>query len=140
MLVEAVDESEADAQGEQLSRLSLSSSRHQPSSASSTTTTALPTPVSANPQRTMPIRVKVRYHDDLFVIAVDSGIDYQSLMSKVERKVRLCGGKMDDATGFKLKWLDEDSDLVDVMQTEDVITMLDWAKVQRDACVELVVI
>jgi len=66
-----------------------------------------------------PIKVRVHYGEDLFVIVVPRTTDYSDLVDKLGRKIRLCGGRKDDAP-LRVKYRDEDGDLVSLGSNEDV--------------------
>ena len=38
-----------------------------------------------------PVKVKVHFHEDIFVIQVARSTDYEDLVERVGRKIRLCG-------------------------------------------------
>jgi len=66
-----------------------------------------------------PIKVRVHYGEDLFVIVVPRTTDYTELVDKLGRKIRLCGGRKDDAP-LRVKYRDEDGDLISLGSNEDV--------------------
>lgn len=66
-----------------------------------------------------PIKVKVHFHEDIFVIQVPRATDYDDLVEKVGRKIRLCGPRRDDGP-LRVKYRDEDGDMVSLGSTEDV--------------------
>ncbi|KDQ21397.1 hypothetical protein BOTBODRAFT_50042 [Botryobasidium botryosum FD-172 SS1] len=66
-----------------------------------------------------PIKVRVHYGEDLFVIVVPRTTDYAELVDKLGRKIRLCGGRKDDAP-LRVKYRDEDGDLISLGSNEDV--------------------
>ncbi|EFI28234.1 rho guanine nucleotide exchange factor scd1 [Coprinopsis cinerea okayama7 len=72
-------------------------------------------PMNAGP----PIKVKVHFHEDIFVIQVPRSTEYEELVEKVGRKIRLCGPRRDDGP-LKVKYKDEDGDYVSLGSTEDV--------------------
>lgn len=78
---------------------------------------------SATPQMdfTVPVNVKVKVHfmDDIFVIQVPRHTEYEELVERVGRKIRLCGPRRDDGP-LRVKYRDEDGDLVSLGSTEDV--------------------
>jgi len=83
---------------------------------------ALPIPPSLQPG-TMPggpqVKVKVHFHEDIFVIQVPKSTEYEALVEKVGRKIRLCGPRRDDGP-LRVKYKDEDGDLISLGSTEDV--------------------
>ena len=66
-----------------------------------------------------PVKVKVHFHEDIFVIAVPKNTEYEELVEKVGRKIRLCGPRRDDGP-LRVKYKDEDGDMVSLGSTEDV--------------------
>ena len=67
----------------------------------------------------LPVKVKVHFHEDIFVIQVARSTEYDDLVEKVGRKIRLCGPRRDDGP-LRVKYKDEDGDLVSLGSTEDV--------------------
>ena len=65
------------------------------------------------------VKVKVHFLEDIFVIQVPRGTEYEDLVEKVGRKIRLCGPRRDDGP-LKVKYLDEDGDMICLGSTEDV--------------------
>ncbi|KAH9949641.1 hypothetical protein B0H21DRAFT_777232 [Amylocystis lapponica] len=74
---------------------------------------------SAADQLSAPIKVKVHFHEDIFVIQVPRLTQYTELVEKVGKKIRLCGPRRDDGP-LRVKYKDEDGDLVSLGSTEDV--------------------
>ena len=66
-----------------------------------------------------PVKVKVHFHEDIFVIQVPRATEYGDLVEKVGRKIRLCGPRRDDGP-LRVKYRDEDGDMVSLCSTEDV--------------------
>ena len=66
-----------------------------------------------------PVKVKVHFHEDIFVIQVPRTTEYGDLVEKVGRKIRLCGPRRDDGP-LRVKYRDEDGDMVSLGSTEDV--------------------
>ncbi|KAF7782160.1 hypothetical protein Agabi119p4_1536 [Agaricus bisporus var. burnettii] len=66
-----------------------------------------------------PVKVKVHFHEDIFVIQVPRVTEFDDLVEKVGKKIRLCGPRRDDGP-LKVKYRDEDGDLVSLGSTEDV--------------------
>ncbi|KAG6861907.1 hypothetical protein C0995_009857 [Termitomyces sp. Mi166 len=66
-----------------------------------------------------PVKVKVHFHEDIFVIQVDRATEYDDLVERVGRKIRLCGPRRDDGP-LRVKYKDEDGDMVSLGSTEDV--------------------
>lgn len=70
---------------------------------------------NANPN----VKVKVHFHEDIFVIQVPLATEYSDLVERVGRKIRLCGPRRDDGP-LRVKYKDDDGDLVSLGSTEDV--------------------
>jgi cell division control protein 24 len=68
---------------------------------------------------TPPVKVKVHFHEDIFVIQVPRSTEYNELVERVGRKIRLCGPRRDDGP-LRVKYRDEDGDMVSLGSTEDV--------------------
>ena len=66
-----------------------------------------------------PVKIKVHFHEDIFVIQVPRTTEYGDLVEKVGRKIRLCGPRRDDGP-LRVKYRDEDGDMVSLGSTEDV--------------------
>ncbi|KZV80866.1 hypothetical protein EXIGLDRAFT_629463 [Exidia glandulosa HHB12029] len=66
-----------------------------------------------------PIKVKVHYGEDLFVISVPRATEYDDLVDKVGKKIRLCGPRREDQP-LRVKYRDEDGDMVSLASNEDV--------------------
>lgn len=66
-----------------------------------------------------PVKVKVHFHEDIFVIQVAMSTEYADLVQKVGKKIRLCGPRRDDGP-LRVKYRDEDGDMVTLGSTEDV--------------------
>jgi cell division control protein 24 len=66
-----------------------------------------------------PVKVKIYFHEDVFVIEVPRHTEYVELVEKVGRKIRLCGPRRDDGP-LRVKYRDEDGDMVSLGSTEDV--------------------
>ncbi|OAX44139.1 hypothetical protein K503DRAFT_545306 [Rhizopogon vinicolor AM-OR11-026] len=66
-----------------------------------------------------PVKVKVHFNEDIFVIQVPRCTEYCDLVDKVGRKIRLCGPRRDD-TPLRVRYQDEDGDMVSLGSTEDV--------------------
>ena len=65
------------------------------------------------------VKVKVHFLEDIFVIQVPRTTEYEELVEKVGKKIRLCGSRRDDGP-LKVKYVDEDGDMVSLGSTEDV--------------------
>lgn len=65
------------------------------------------------------VKVKVHFLEDIFVIQVPRSTEYEDLVEKVGKKIRLCGPRREDGP-LKVKYIDEDGDMVSLGSTEDV--------------------
>ncbi|THH13217.1 hypothetical protein EW146_g6975 [Bondarzewia mesenterica] len=65
------------------------------------------------------IKVKVHFGSDIFVIQIDRSMEYEHLVEKVGKKIRLCGRKREDGP-LRVKYEDEEGDLISMRSTEDV--------------------
>lgn len=65
------------------------------------------------------LKVKLSYDDKIYVIKTTEGISYTQLMEKVERKIR-CGAGLGGKELLRLKYLDEDGDLITINSDDDV--------------------
>lgn len=77
--------------------------------------------IHANGQelRLPPVKVKVHFYDDIFVMQVPRSMEYDDLVDKVGKKIRLCGPRRDNIP-LRVKYRDEDGDMVSLGSTEDV--------------------
>lgn len=66
-----------------------------------------------------PVKVKVHFFEDIFVIQVPRTTHYNELVEKVGKKIHLCGRRRDDGP-LRVKYRDEDGDMVSLGSTEDV--------------------
>ena len=76
-------------------------------------------PGSENIEGSALVKVKVHFHEDIFVIQVPRMTEYEELVERVGKKIRLCGPRRDDGP-LRVKYKDEDGDLVSLGSTEDV--------------------
>jgi cell division control protein 24 len=72
------------------------------------------------------------------VIIVNRHTDYQDLVEKVGKKIRLCGGRRDGGP-LRVKYQDEDGDLVSLGSNEDVQMAFDTSRLGPGAQVTLFV-
>jgi len=66
-----------------------------------------------------PVKVKVHFGSDIFVIQVSRATEYGELVERVGKKIRLCGPRRDDGP-LRVKYEDEEGDLISMRSTEDV--------------------
>ncbi|KAI1796472.1 hypothetical protein LXA43DRAFT_1157771 [Ganoderma leucocontextum] len=78
-----------------------------------------PQPLKEELRLSPPVKIKVHFHEDIFVIQVPRSTEYSELVDKVGKKIRLCGPRRDDGP-LRVKYKDEDGDLVSLGSTEDV--------------------
>lgn len=67
-----------------------------------------------------PMKIKVHYRTDLFIIAVPRTVTYDDLADKVGKKIRLCGGDRPENALLKIKYKDEEGDLISLGSNDDV--------------------
>ncbi|KAF9065712.1 PB1 domain-containing protein [Rhodocollybia butyracea] len=65
------------------------------------------------------VKVKVHFHEDIFIIHVSRVIEYDELVKKVGRKIRLSGLRRGDGP-IHVKYRDEGGDMIPLGTTEDV--------------------
>lgn len=65
------------------------------------------------------VKVKVHFLEDIFVIQVPRVTEYEDLVERIGKKIRLCGPRREDGP-LKVKYIDEDNDMVSLGSTEDV--------------------
>lgn len=71
-------------------------------------------------------KVKVHYLDDAFLIALPHDkATFESLTERVIRKVRLCSSRGNELTALRVRYRDEDGDLVRIEGDEDVAMALE---------------
>lgn len=104
----------------------FSSIPETPSSISSTSTSATRRPVPSTPgssttslDRSSALKVKITYGNDMFVIVVPSDVTYATLLHKVRHKLMVCSNIAKDGP-LRMKYPDEDGDLVTISSDEDV--------------------
>jgi cell division control protein 24 len=99
-----------------------------PSSASSTSARKLPpsTPNSTKSSldKASALKVKITYGNDMFVVVVPSDVTYNQLVQKVRHKLSVCSNVGRDGP-LRMKYQDEDGDLVTVSSDEDVAMAVD---------------
>lgn len=70
--------------------------------------------------------IKVRYGEDIFTIDLPRDVEYEDLVGNVGHKVRRCGPLRTNAS-LRIKYEDEDGDLVNLSTTEDLQIAFDMA-------------
>ncbi|KAG8818318.1 hypothetical protein FRC19_010728 [Serendipita sp. 401] len=66
-----------------------------------------------------PVKIKVYWLDDLFVIMVPRSTSYTELLQRVQKKIRLCGGGNTEGP-LRLKYDDEDGDRISLSTDEEL--------------------
>ncbi|RUP44280.1 hypothetical protein BC936DRAFT_149684 [Jimgerdemannia flammicorona] len=66
------------------------------------------------------IKLKLNFFDGIYVIVVPQEVEYQDLMEKVEKKIRLCGDPRATAGLLRIKYQDEDGDMITINSDDDV--------------------
>lgn len=66
-----------------------------------------------------PVRIKVYWGEDLFVIQVPRSVSYNELVARVQKKIRLCGGGNTEGP-LRLKYDDEDGDRISLSTDEEL--------------------
>ena len=66
-----------------------------------------------------PLRVKVHFGSDIFVIQVLHITEYDGLIERVGKKIHLCGPRWDDGP-LRVKYEDKEGDFVSMRSTEEV--------------------
>ncbi|KAJ1662198.1 Guanine nucleotide exchange factor for Cdc42p [Coemansia sp. RSA 1813] len=122
-----------------------------PGSAMSISST--PVPQSASPQGmngagggapTRPVKVKVHFLNDIFVIIIKQDVPFRELVERVDRKIKICAGphvgisgsnENDIATAplldIRMRYQDEDGDMILVSSDEDVQMAFESANAAR---------
>jgi cell division control protein 24 len=65
------------------------------------------------------LKVKITYGNDMFVVVVPSDVTYTALVQKVRHKLSVCSNVARDGP-LRMKYQDEDGDLVTISSDEDV--------------------
>ncbi|KAG8732518.1 hypothetical protein FRC11_013001 [Ceratobasidium sp. 423] len=74
------------------------------------------------------VRVKVHYKADLFQIIVPRDTVFNDLVSKVAHKVRLCGEAGERDAPLRVKYRDEDGDMISLGSDDDVQMAFDGTR------------
>ncbi|CEL54094.1 Rho guanine nucleotide exchange factor scd1 OS=Schizosaccharomyces pombe (strain 972 / ATCC 24843) GN=scd1 PE=1 SV=2 [Rhizoctonia solani AG-1 IB] len=74
------------------------------------------------------VRVKVHYKTDLFQIIVPRDTIFNDLVSKVAHKVRLCGEAGERDAPLRVKYRDEDGDMISLGSDDDVQMAFDGTR------------
>jgi hypothetical protein len=66
------------------------------------------------------MRLKLNFHDNIYAIVVSPDINYQELMDKVGKKIRVVAG-LGPNDPLRIKYQDEDGDLITINSDDDVL-------------------
>lgn len=104
----------------------FSSIPETPSSASSSSTSSTRKPIPSSSSsisgaidKSSALKVKITFGTDMFVIVVPSDVTYNALLQKVRHKLTVCSNVARDGP-LRMKYQDEDGDLVTISSDEDV--------------------
>ena len=104
----------------------FSSIPETPSSTSSSSSSATRKPIPTTPSsssgsldKSSALKVKITYGNDMFVVVVPSDVTYSALVQKVRHKLSVCSNVARDGP-LRMKYQDEDGDLVTISSDEDV--------------------
>jgi len=64
------------------------------------------------------VKVKVHFGEDIFIIQISRQTEYHDLVDKVGKKIALCW-RHRDSGALRVKYRDEDGDLISLGSTED---------------------
>lgn len=79
------------------------------------------TPAGSEQQSTTAtMRLKLNFHDNIYAIVVSPDINYQELMDKVGKKIRVVAG-LGPTDSLRIKYQDEDGDLITINSDDDVL-------------------
>ncbi|KAJ3208089.1 hypothetical protein HDU67_007027 [Dinochytrium kinnereticum] len=88
-------------------------------------------PAPPTPQGAGYFKVRTHYESDVFVIAIPfKGASFGELQERIERKIRLCGAQSPADLGrrIRIRYRDEDGDLIGVNGDDDVALAFDLAR------------
>ncbi|KAA1069664.1 hypothetical protein PGT21_031046 [Puccinia graminis f. sp. tritici] len=74
------------------------------------------------------IRFKLRAGEDTYVIVTLSTITYHELIEKIYKKLRNCGVYKDSSARLKIRYEDEEGDLILICNDEDVSMAIEWMR------------
>jgi hypothetical protein len=67
------------------------------------------------------IKIKIRFGDDIFILAIPSvGAKFEDVLDKVESKIKVCGASLPEGRRVKLRYKDDDGDLISLNCDEDI--------------------
>lgn len=96
-------------------------------SGSNATTTPHQSPA---PKHMNQLKVKLHFLEDTFLLIVPSNIQYQQLLDRVDRKIRLCGKST--PSPLRIRYKDEDDDFVSITSDEDIQMALEQSSDDSD--------
>lgn len=96
-----------------------------PPMASSGSYTPSPSESSTKGSPSSSTKVRVNYGNDIFIVLLPHDAGYEGLMERVEKKIRLCGQSASDVNSFRIRYKDEDGDLITINSNEDVLMALE---------------
>ncbi|KAM3584613.1 Guanine nucleotide exchange factor for Cdc42p [Umbelopsis sp. WA50703] len=76
-------------------------------------------PLVQSPGAPGTVRLKLNFHENIYAIVVSPDIDYQELMDKVGKKIRVVAG-LGPTDPLRIKYQDEDGDLITINSDDDV--------------------
>jgi hypothetical protein len=82
-------------------------------------TPMVPLLIPPQPSERINQQIKVHFNDDIFVLQVPISVDYTDLAAKLAKKIRLCDPNW-DSTHLRIKYQDEDGDMVSLNDAEDM--------------------
>ena len=65
-------------------------------------------------------KIKVNFGEDSFVILLPVNAGYLDLMDRIGKKIRLCGPAASNITTIRIRYKDEDGDLITINSDDDV--------------------
>ncbi|KNZ58869.1 hypothetical protein VP01_1844g4 [Puccinia sorghi] len=74
------------------------------------------------------IRFKLRAGEDTYVIVTLSTVTYQELIEKIYKKLRNCGVAKSSSAKLKIRYEDEEGDLILICNDEDVAMAIEWMR------------
>ncbi|KAJ2797153.1 Guanine nucleotide exchange factor for Cdc42p, partial [Coemansia helicoidea] len=101
------------------------------------------TPVSHSGQQSKPVKIKVHFQNDIFVIILRNSVSYEDLTVRVDRKIKICAGPLVGVNGseqdiasapplsIRMRYQDEDGDMILIGSDEDVQLAFESANAAR---------
>jgi cell division control protein 24 len=75
------------------------------------------------------VKMKTHYGADIFVLAVSAdGPKFEEILDRIERKIRICGAAMPEGRRVKLRYRDEDGDLITINGDDDIEFAFEMAR------------